>query len=189
MRFPDNTYVMDSCKIADELERRYPTPSLHLDSDVLPKVEELITRFMASMGGVLSPRGPDALLNEPSHKHFVDKIEKQFGMSMEQLEREKGGQQAWENAKPAVEELGRVLRAKGGPFVLGKEGRGFSFSIHGEKQRLMATPVSYADFNIVGFLRFLKRIGEDLYERMVKMEPALKTLYDASAVWLERDDH
>lgn len=54
---------------------------------------------------------------------------------------------------------------------------------------LMVRVVSYADFYIVGFLRFVQRIGEDLYERMVEMESALKTLYDASAVWLERDDH
>lgn len=53
----------------------------------------------------------------------------------------------------------------------------------------MVRVVSYADFYIVGFLRFMHKIGEDLYERMVEMEPALRTLYDASAAWLKRDDH
>ena len=34
-----------------------------------------------------------------------------------------------------------------------------------------------------------KRVEEDTFKRVVEMEPALKTLYDASAAWLQRDDH
>lgn len=53
----------------------------------------------------------------------------------------------------------------------------------------MVRAVSYADFVIVGLLRFMKRSGEDIYRRVVDMEPALGTVYDASAAWLKRDDH
>ena len=49
--------------------------------------------------------------------------------------------------------------------------------------------VSYADLVIVGALRFVKSAGEDIYERAVGIEPALKDLYEASKAWLERDDH
>lgn len=45
-------------------------------------------------------------------------------MSLPQLEKETGGDSAWEAAKPALKELGAILRAEGGPFVLGKTGEG-----------------------------------------------------------------
>lgn len=53
----------------------------------------------------------------------------------------------------------------------------------------MSAPVSYTDFVIVGLLHFVKRIGDGIFERAVDIEPALKTVYDASAIWLERDGH
>ena len=34
-----------------------------------------------------------------------------------------------------------------------------------------------------------KKVEDDIFKRVVEMEPALKTLYDASDAWLERDDH
>jgi hypothetical protein len=48
---------------------------------------------------------------------------------------------------------------------------------------------SYADFVIVGWLQFFKIIDEKLYRRVVEIEPAFGTLYDASKQWLERDGH
>jgi hypothetical protein len=48
---------------------------------------------------------------------------------------------------------------------------------------------SYADFAIVRGLNFLKIIDEDFYDRFVKVEPAFGELYDASRLWLERDDY
>lgn len=49
--------------------------------------------------------------------------------------------------------------------------------------------VSYADFVIVGALHFMKRADENIYERAIHIEPALKVVYDASQEWLIRDDH
>jgi hypothetical protein len=49
--------------------------------------------------------------------------------------------------------------------------------------------VSYADFVIVGWLQFMKVIEEDLFKRIVGIEPAFGKLYDASEQWLERDGH
>lgn len=53
----------------------------------------------------------------------------------------------------------------------------------------MVRAVSYADFVIVGLLQFTKRCDQEVYGRAAKMEPALKTLYEASAAWVERDNH
>jgi hypothetical protein len=128
--------MMDSPAIATELERRYPSPPLHLDSETLPEVEALFSKFVTGMRGVLFPKYPPMLLNEPSREYFVRTREETFGMSLGQLEKEEGGEKAWEKTRPVVEELGRVLRKEGGPFVLGKEGeRSFSlrFSVRSWK--------------------------------------------------------
>jgi hypothetical protein len=42
---------------------------------------------------------------------------------------------------------------------------------------------------IVGSLHMVKVIEEDLYQRVVKIDPVYGKLYDASKQWLERDDH
>ena len=119
-------YVMDSIKIADELERLHPSPSLHLDSPVLPKVEELSGQLIRPLIGVIMPKVPKNLLNQESLDYWHDTRSKAFGMPMDQLEKEKGGEDAWENVKPAMKEAGDILKAEGGPFVLGKTGNEYS---------------------------------------------------------------
>ncbi|CZR69457.1 uncharacterized protein PAC_19357 [Phialocephala subalpina] len=87
-----------------------------------------------------------------------------------QLKNEIGGEEAWMEALPGIKALGELLGKNGGPFVEGD------------------TP-SYADFVTVGWLQFLKVIEEDYYQRLVKVDPAIGKLYDASKPWLERNDH
>lgn len=74
-------------------------------------------------------------------------------MPLGELERVKGGEAAWEAARPGLDALedlvkGGEFKVDGGPFVLGSE-------------------VSYADFVIVAVLEGFRRIGEDLFERIV----------------------
>jgi len=47
---------------------------------------------------------------------------------------------------------------------------------------------SYADFVVLSNLQYFKRIDESLFKRMLKIEPALETLYEAGKQWVERDD-
>lgn len=47
---------------------------------------------------------------------------------------------------------------------------------------------SYADFVVLSNLQYFKRIDETLFKRMLKIEPALETLYEAGKQWVERDD-
>lgn len=114
---------MDSQKIAIELEKQYPSPSLHLDSPLLPKVEELVSESLELLKGVLKPKVPGRLLNQASEDYWVAKQEAKYGMSLSQLEKREGGDVAWENATPVMKELGSLLKAEGGPFVLGKTGK------------------------------------------------------------------
>ncbi|PMD12331.1 hypothetical protein NA56DRAFT_652562 [Hyaloscypha hepaticicola] len=169
-RFPDNTYIMDSKAIALRLEKDYPSPSMHLNSPILPEVEKVVPSINAALRGVWCPKVPPQLLNEPSREYFVRTREERFGIKFENMAETMGGEEAWMEALPGIKALGEILRKNGGPFVQGET-------------------VSYADFVIVGWLRFYKVIEEDLFKRVVDIEPALGKLYYASKQWLERDDH
>ncbi|KAL9614581.1 MAG: hypothetical protein Q9167_000950 [Letrouitia subvulpina] len=171
VRLPNGEYMMDSRKIVEKLEQLYPSPPLHLDSPYLSKIEELWPKAIMPLRGVLMPKIPRALLNEASLDYFYSTREKRFGMPLDQLEKEQGGDSAWEEARPVIEEVGKLLKAEGGPFILGKT-------------------VSYADFMLVSALHMFKRVDQALlYDRMVSIEPAFELLYNASKAWLERDDH
>lgn len=171
VQLPDGTYIMDSKPIAQRLERDYPSPSLNLDSPILPEVERLLQpKVMMPLRGVWMPRVPPNLLSERSSEYFERTRAERWGKPLSQIAKEIGGEEAWIEALPGIKELGEIVKAKGGPFVMGE------------------TP-SYADFVIVGALHFLKVIEEDLYSRIVTIEPAFGKLYDASSQWLKRDDY
>ncbi|TVY36989.1 Glutathione S-transferase-like protein [Lachnellula occidentalis] len=151
-------------------KKDHPTPPLHLDSPLLPKVQALLPKIMPPLSPVWQPAVPTNLLNPASKEFFERTRAERLGKPLAQIAQESGGEEAWMAALPGIKELGALVKAEGGPFVMGK------------------TP-SYADFVIVGWLRFFKVIDEKLYERVVSIEPAFGTLYDASKQWLERDDH
>ena len=68
------------------------------------------------------PPIPRNLLNTASVEYFERTREARFGMPLSQFEKEHGGDKAWEEATPAFKEVGDMLRANGGPFLLGKTG-------------------------------------------------------------------
>ena len=162
---------MDSSNIADELEKRYPSPSLHLDSSYNTKVMTLLPKALGPLIGDLIPYVPDKLLNAESSEYFHRTRTERFGMPLSQYAKEKGGEGAWEAAAPALKELGQVLREEsGGPYFMG------------------STP-SYADFRVVGALQWIKRLGDGRYERIVGYDTAFGKIFDACGKWSERDDY
>ena len=169
VQLPDGTYMMDSRKIARELEHRYPSPSLQLDSPILKKVEGLIPRLTTPLIGVFMPKVPTGLLNPPSAEYFERTRAKRFGKTLSEVGRDSDEEKAWAQVEPPLKEMGDILKAEGGPFALGKT-------------------ASYADFVIVSLLQYAKRVDEVIYERAVAIEPSLRIVYDASKQWLERDD-
>jgi glutathione S-transferase len=166
----DPEHIMDSKAIAIALEEKHPSPPLHLDSSVLPKVEAAVGKIMPQMAPIIMPRIPRDILNDKSRGYFEETREKRFGMPLHVLEKEKGGEQAWENATPALMEMASLLNETKGLFFMGEE-------------------VSYADMVVAGFFRFIKRAGEDIFERVMKVDPSFPTLYEASGPWLERSKH
>ncbi|KAK0657927.1 hypothetical protein B0T16DRAFT_402762 [Cercophora newfieldiana] len=175
VRFPDGTYLMDSKRIAEAINERYPNPPLRIESKHYTWLEKNYGRLMTDFEGVYLPNIPRRLLSEASQPYWYRTREEDVGMSLDQLEKERGGEVAWGLVEPLLKEVAGMLRENGeGPYFLGKE-------------------VSYADFWWAGFLLFVRKIGEDLWEELVRRSGedggAHGELLEGVKVWCERVDH
>lgn len=165
--------MIDSWKIADVLEEKYPEPSIHLDSPYLPKVKELVAGAIGNIRGIFVP-GVHKILNEPSQVYFRRTREEAVGMTLEKLSEERGGEKAWKAAQPYFENVTALLKENTeGPFFDGKT-------------------VGFADFVWGGALLFLRSISEEVLQEGIKVggdpEPHLKLL-EALKPWWERDNY
>ncbi|KAF2233519.1 putative glutathione S-transferase [Viridothelium virens] len=166
----DNKAIMDSKAIAEEIEKRYPTPTLPIDTPTREKLGENFKVVAGSLVPELVARVPRVLLNPTSREYFERTRAERFGMPLEEYEKKEGGEQAWDKAEKGLEAIAGMLKEKGGPFLDGSQ-------------------VSFADFQVVGLLRFMEILHQSLYERITKTYPEFGKLYDASKQWLERDNH
>ncbi|KAK0631353.1 hypothetical protein B0T14DRAFT_2045 [Immersiella caudata] len=175
VRFPDGTYIMDSRRIAEAIDERYPSPPIQLESKYYAWFEKNYSALMTDLQGVYMPLIPARLLNEASVPYWYETRSEDVGMPLDQLAKEQGGHVAWGLVEPLLKEVVGMLKENGdGPFFLGKE-------------------VSYADFWWAGFLLFVKRIGEDLWEELMRRSggnaKAHEELLEAVRAWSERNDH
>ena len=175
VRFPDGTYVMDSRRIAEAINERYPTPAIQMESKYYTWLEKNYSALMTDLQGVYMPLIPARLLNEASVPYWHETRSENVGMPLDQLAKERGGDVAWGLVEPLLKEVAGMLKENGdGPFFLGKE-------------------VSYADFWWAGFLLFVKEIGEDLWEELMRRSgenaKAHEELLEAVRPWSERNDH
>jgi glutathione S-transferase len=142
---PDGTYIVDSRKIADYIERQIPIPSLHLDSPYLEKVEHLWSQYMKAITPIFIPLVPKRILNAESIGYWYTSRPGLIGMPLDQLEREKGGVRAWNEAGPVLREVTVLLKENEGPFFLGKT-------------------ASYADLVWASVLLFSQKLGSDVFQ-------------------------
>lgn len=174
VRFPDQSYMQDSRKIVERIERDHPDPPLHLNSQYLKKVEELMPQLMTAIAPDFIPKVPKRILNEASLPYWYKTREARLGAPLDQVEKEKGGDLAWENAAPILKQISDMLAEQtNGPFFEGDR-------------------VTYVDFVWAGFLRFMQRIGDDVYQQALKASgnPMVHQAFIASCdPWLTRDDH
>lgn len=166
-----NKALQDSRVIAEELERLHPEPSLHLDAPVLPKVESLVPKIRSPLDPILMPRIPRNILNPDSAEYFSRTRAVRFGMPLPEFEKcEKSGETAWKGAEGPLKEMAALLKETDGPFFMGQQ-------------------VSYADFVFVSLLLMFKRLGEDIFERVMAADPAFQDFYKALEPYLKRDNH
>lgn len=169
VKYPDGTFGMDSWPIAHELEKRFPSPSLHLDDPIVVQVRDSISKLMMPLIGHLLPKVPVVLLNPKSAEYFDRTREVSFGKPLPELEKEKATEQAWKDVEGPAKMFGDLLRKNSGPFFLGET-------------------VSYADFIFLGFLQMAKRLNSGLFERVLGLDQAFPKIFKASKKWLEKED-
>ncbi|KAL1855757.1 hypothetical protein VTK73DRAFT_8480 [Phialemonium thermophilum] len=169
---PDGTYVMDSRKIADVIEQRYPEKPVHLDSPYLARLEPIMAKLVPALWPVFIPHEPTRVLGERSLPFWYETREKYLGMTMDEYQRGNPPEPAWEKAEPYIREVTAMLKENpDGPFFMGHT-------------------VSYADFVWVGFLLFMKAIGEDEFHGVLERSgdgEVHKAILEATRPWWERD--
>lgn len=170
----DGSYIMESRKIADALEKLQPEPSFHLKDSPVDRTQKAVLTTMPALAPIMMPRVPEMLLNPPSAEYFHRTRAERFGMPLPELAKsEKAGETAWKNAEAGIKELSEILSEHSdGPLVLGNT-------------------ASYPDLILAGFWRFVELLdkGGDLFPRLMKADPAFEKHYLASKKWLEREDH
>ncbi|KAI1338730.1 thioredoxin-like protein [Xylariaceae sp. FL0016] len=170
---PDDSYVMDSMVISQLLEKNHPEPSLHLDSPYTQRVRDQMVKSQ-SLRGIYIPLVVKRLLNDCNHEYWHRTRSEWFGMPLDQYEKEHGGEFAFSRSDEYLSNITALLREnEDGPFFMGKT-------------------VSYADFYWAGFLLFFERLGDDVFQRLLKGtgdgEIHLKLL-EGVKPWSKRNDH
>lgn len=173
-KLPDGTYIMDSRKIAEALDKLQPQPPLHTDKgDVIDRVQAAVLGMAQNLGPIGMPRIPDRLLNPYSAEYFHETRTKRFGMTLPELAKsDRAGENARQNAAGFMQQLEAILNEnREGPYVLGKE-------------------PSFADLIIGGFWVFAKKLDQDgdLFDRGMQFSPAFPEHFKAVQKWFERDD-
>ncbi|KAF2264480.1 glutathione S-transferas-like protein [Lojkania enalia] len=165
VRFEDGECVMDSWKIAQEIERRYPSPPLHLDDPVVVSVRDHIGKLTKPLAAHFLPKVPRVLLSERSAEYFERTRKGWFNMPLSQFEKEQATEERWKEVEQPAKEIADLLKRQGGPMFLGKT-------------------ISYADFIFVSFLNFFKAIDAEVYERFLALDSSFATVYEACKQWL-----
>lgn len=170
IRYEDGSYQMDSWPIAHELEKRYPSPSLHLDDPVTVKIRDQITSILGPIFMQILPVVP-TLLPERSQEFFYKTREADFGKPLPDVHKEAmaHAEEGWKKAEEPLKETADLLKKHGGPFFLGET-------------------VSYADFIFVAALYFVRCLSEEAFQRMIALDPAISRVYEASRQWFTKDN-
>jgi glutathione S-transferase len=166
------TYVMDSKNIATRIEADTPTPSIHLDSPYITRIEELVGSLHVAFRPAAVALVPDRLLTAASAPYFRETRAKRFGAPLDEIA--KGAGKATDDARPLMLKITAMLRENtDGPFFMGQT-------------------VSYADFVWIGYLLFVQRVGDDVFKKLMDASGDDKphvALLEAAKTWTARDSY
>lgn len=165
---------MDSRKIVEVVEKRYPEPPVHLDSPYQARIEAVIPEFMKPIFPAIVARIPKIILRTPSVDYWYKTRAERFGLPCDENEQKHGGEKASSAAEPAMKQVTDMLKENpDGPFFMGKT-------------------VCYADFVWVGALIFLERANKEQFGEMLKRSGDAEVhtkLLEACSAWTKRDGH
>lgn len=169
---PDGSYVMDSYKIAEILEEKYPSPSLVLNTPVQLRFRESLMQFMGKLQPIYVPRVATQLLGEESLEYFLTTRQEDVGMPLDDFKKQHGPG-AFERCEPFAREITALLNeSSSGPYFMGDT-------------------ISYTDLMWAGILLFFKRLGNEVYQEVLRATgeaEAHTRLLDALSPWTKRDD-
>lgn len=165
---------MGSLAIAEAINERHPEPPIELKPPVTDRLLQSIGGIAGAVRPVYFSLVPQRILNEASLEYWYRTRQLWAGMPLDQLWKEKGGEVAWKAAEPHIHDVTAMLKEKAdGPFFEGKT-------------------VTHADFYWVSFLLFARRIGQDVFDELMKRSGDEKVHLDllkACEPWTKRDDH
>ena len=116
----------------------------------------------------ISPREVN-VLSPRSAEWYRKKSEAAFGQKLESIYEGDKEEKVWEATEADRMKVDELIRANGGPFILGKE-------------------PSYADFFIAGNMQTARVVEESVFERSYAL-PGFRGIYDACSPYMERRDH
>lgn len=161
----DGTIIMGSEEIVEFLEKEHPSPSLHLDDEIVAEVEGLVSKLTKTLVPTFLVYMPE-ILSPESAEYFTETRGKMVGTDFHTLH-EMNSHQAWEAANPIINSLTRLLQGHRGPFFRDE------------------TP-TYADFILVSFMKWLSIMDQELFRRFTSI--VLRRLSASSGQWLRRSD-
>ncbi|KAI0975244.1 putative glutathione S-transferase [Xylaria arbuscula] len=177
IKLPDGTWIMDSKLIVEELEKRYPSPSLpvDLDSPLYKRyIDQLAPLFNDALRPIFILGVPTRLLKEVNNDHWHKTRAEWCGKPLEQYVRENSAEDAYKAAAPHIQSISALLRENDkGAFFLGDT-------------------VSYLDFVHAAFLIMFRQLGEDIFQPLLEAsgDPELHLKFlEALKPWTERDDY
>jgi glutathione S-transferase len=119
VKLDSSTYIQDSAKIASELEKRYPEPSLHLDSPFLPEAYAAVGNILKVIRLLLGRKVLSNILNERSVQYMTVSRADFIKKSREEYANEAAIEEVWKNLKGPLEILAALCSRNTGPFVMG----------------------------------------------------------------------
>ena len=163
-------HIMDSMAIATALEKYFPQEPLHLDSPMIARMTPVMIAIFEALRPEVVPKVPRNILNPVSAEYFQRERSKNFGMSLDEVEKTLGGEAAWTAAKEPIDAMVKLLTEDpSGPFY------------EGNKR-------TWADIKFVTILHFYKRVDEKTFERLLAYSKCFSDFYDAHAEFFKRDD-
>ena len=149
IQMPDGTYVMDSYKIVDFIEARYPEPSVHLNDPMQSRLRASMVKFMTQMTPIYVPGVAKNILGDKSIDFFLATRQEDVGMPLDEYG-EKNSPGALDRAEPFAREITELLKENSsGPYFLGDA-------------------VSYTDFIWGGILLFFQCLGEKEFQEVLE---------------------
>lgn len=112
-----------------EIEELYPTPSLGLDEPIVVQIKDHLSKLFKPLAAVILPKVPRNVLSEVSAEYFQRTRKERLGKSLDEIEKEKGGEKAWKEAEGHITEVAELLKKHGGPFFLGNRGEHLPFIV------------------------------------------------------------